>query len=89
MGQCAVTALVVEKLLGGYIVRAASVSVNGREAGSHYWNVLETGESLDMTLGQWGHPVTLRDIEVVHSDALTKNANTRSRYEILLSRVLV
>src|SRR5437762_79497 len=36
-GQCAVTALVVQDLLGGVIVRA---KVDGE---SHYWNVLDGG----------------------------------------------
>jgi len=53
LGQCAVTALVVQELLGGELRRAR---VNGV---SHYWNVLPNGRRVDLTVQQFGaEPLT-------------------------------
>ena len=47
MGQCAVTALVVQDFLGGELIRAF---VCGE---SHYWNRLPDGSELDLTADQF------------------------------------
>jgi hypothetical protein len=51
LGQCAVTALVVQEQLGGEIVRVV-YSDNGKKD-SHYFNILPTGEILDLTREQF------------------------------------
>ena len=87
IGQCAVTALVVQDYLGGEIVRGI---VEGY--GSHYWNRLALGEEIDLTRGQYsGEPI--RDITVVDRrsfftpGATQLRSRTRERY-LALSRMV-
>jgi hypothetical protein len=47
-GQCAVTALVVQDMLGGALLRADVQGV------SHYWNLLDDGTEVDLTREQFG-----------------------------------
>jgi hypothetical protein len=47
-GQCAITALVVQDHFGGDLRRGTVGGV------SHYWNVLPSGETVDLTLHQFG-----------------------------------
>lgn len=47
-GQCAVTALVVQDLLGGVLIRTEVDGV------SHYANGMDTGEIVDLTRSQFG-----------------------------------
>lgn len=46
-GQCAVTALLVQDLLGGDLLRTTNAGI------SHYWNRLPDGVELDLTRGQF------------------------------------
>jgi hypothetical protein len=48
LGQCAVTALVVQDLFGGDLLRAQVRGV------SHYWNRLPSGQEVDLTRQQFG-----------------------------------
>lgn len=86
-GQCAVTALVVQDLLGGIIVR----SVVGDEV--HYWNeLLPDGTHVDLTREQFpSYPVDLvrRDMDAAPRDRaeLLANADTKKRYLILRDRL--
>ncbi len=50
-GQCLVTAVVVRKELGGYIL-FADVEDRG-ETVRHYWNELESGREVDLTWAQF------------------------------------
>lgn len=80
LGQCAVTALLVQDFLGGSIVRA---QVYGT---SHYWNALDDGTELDLTRGQfssWPDPIS----EQVPRDYLAASEDTVRRYRILRSRL--
>src|ERR1700723_2879045 len=47
LGQCAVTSLIVQDLLGGELVRAEVGEV------SHYWNRLDDGVEVDLTRDQF------------------------------------
>lgn len=47
-GQCAVTALIVQDMFGGELLRCKVDST------SHYWNRLPSGEELDLTRHQFG-----------------------------------
>ena len=77
-GQCAVTALIVQDLLGGILLRA---KVNGV---SHYWNVLDTGEKIDLTIAQFGDKVILNEVPVERSrEYVLSFPDTKRRYELL------
>jgi hypothetical protein len=52
-GQCGVTALIVNDLLGGDLVRA-EVHVAGERVDFHWWNLLPGGVEVDLTRDQFG-----------------------------------
>jgi hypothetical protein len=52
-GQCGVTALVVNDLLGGSILVAEVLWPDGSRQGAHLWNKLPDGSEVDLTLGQF------------------------------------
>jgi hypothetical protein len=82
IGQCGVTALVVQDQLGGSLAYGI---VNG---GPHYWNVLPTEQELDLARQQFcsvflkeqGHTLVTRDY-------LLGLPDTARRYYILRHRV--
>ena len=47
IGQCAVTALLIQVLLGGTLMRGMVGET------SHYWNAFPNGSMLDLTVGQF------------------------------------
>lgn len=80
-GQCAVTALVVQDLFGGVLLRSRVSGV------SHYWNRID-GFELDLTLRQFGGAIydaapSIRDREYVLSFP-----ETAARYELLRGRMV-
>jgi hypothetical protein len=89
-GQCAVSALVVQDLMGGELLRA---EVPG--FGSHYWNQLPNGEDvylLDTTRTQFPYGTTVpRGDQVPRSRLLEGEraaaARTPERYALLVTRV--
>lgn len=90
-GQCVVSSLVVQKYLGGDLLRYR-VSGGGIEE-THYCNILSDGTVLDTTGSQYKHPMTFRvePVELkgfisVREKRLAED-ETRSRYELLLNRV--
>lgn len=86
LGQCAVTALLVQDLLGGELIRT---EVSGY--GSHYYNRLPSGDTADLTAEQFP-PVTHippgepRDREYVLNSPGAVAARTKERYELLKNR---
>jgi hypothetical protein len=80
VGQCAVTALIVQDELGGVLLRTINANV------SHYWNRLPDGSELDLTRDQFDvwepGEIVERDREYVLSFP-----ETRRRYEELRSAV--
>lgn len=79
-GQCAVTALLVQELFGGSLMRAV---VNGE---SHYWNSVD-GETVDFTRAQFALPLTFEgEAERERSYVLGFPA-TAARYDLLRSRL--
>ncbi|MGB9376093.1 MAG: hypothetical protein WCB04_01110 [Mycobacteriales bacterium] len=52
-GQCGVTALVLNDLLGGHLMIADAIRADGSRQGVHYWNVLADGSEVDLTRGQF------------------------------------
>lgn len=83
-GQCAVTALVVQDILGGKIVKDPD--------NDHYWNVLDDGSEVDLTRSQFPIGVELtakleRTREYMLESERSVAAKTPERYTILRERV--
>lgn len=81
-GQCAVSALIVQDLLGGELLVG---KVNGIE---HYWNELPEGRQVDLTRHQFGRIASLEGPSQVSREFVLSFPETRTRYERLRHRVL-
>jgi hypothetical protein len=82
LGQCAVTALIVQDILGGELVQAV---VNGV---SHYWNRLDSGEEIDLTRGQFGGTFRIETEPGVRSrEYVLSFPETVARYDLLRERL--
>lgn len=81
-GQCAVSALVVQDLLGGELLVG---KVNGIE---HFWNRLGDNREFDLTRHQFGHIKTFEGPTQVDREFVLSFPHTRRRYERLRRRVL-
>lgn len=80
-GQCAVTALIVQDILGGELRRAL---VNGE---SHYWNRLDDGTVIDLTRSQFTTPLVIEDEVVRDREYVLSSPRTKHRYETLRWRL--
>lgn len=84
IGQCAVTALLVQDLLGGELVRA---QVSPTE--SHYWNRIPGMGDIDLTRAQYSQAIP-QGVVVSRSRLLdgdrARIARTPERYALLKSR---
>lgn len=80
LGQCAVSALVLNDFLGGKIMRCMS------EAGSHYYNLIGN-DIVDLTVSQFNEMPDYENGEERTREYLLSNEDTRNRYKILLERV--
>lgn len=76
-GQCAVTALLVQDIIGGVLLRAL---VNGE---SHYWNKTDDGVEVDLTRAQFQLPIVIEDVVERERDYLLGNKATVIRYGTL------
>lgn len=82
LGQCAVTAMVVQDGLGGDLLRSTVRGI------SHYWNRIDGMGELDLTRAQFGKdaipdaPPIIRDREY-----LEESPETMGRYHLLLERM--
>ena len=84
LGQCTVTALVVQDYLGGELLYC--------KGHNHYWNRLPNGEEIDFTRSQFPPGTQLKVDEVRTRDQVLNDDSaiamrTRERYELLKSRV--
>jgi hypothetical protein len=82
-GQCAVTALLIQEILGGDLMRCV---VDG--FGSHYFNRLPDGTIVDLTRRQFPEGTVVpdgepRDREYVLDSEPARNAQTPERYDLL------
>lgn len=78
-GQCAVTALAVQDLLGGEIIQ-------GRMAGEdHYWNRVDRRD-VDLTASQFPAGTERIAFRAIKRDLLIANDSTRRRYQLLSER---
>lgn len=81
LGECAVTALIVNLCCGGKIMRCMA------STGSHYYNLID-GEIVDLTASQFGDEVPQYELgEERTKEYLLSNDNTLRRYELLLNSV--
>ncbi|MFZ3032197.1 MAG: hypothetical protein WA082_04120 [Candidatus Moraniibacteriota bacterium] len=87
LGQCAVTALVVNDYLGGEIVWAEAVLPDGQTI-SHYFNLID-GKEIDLTRSQFPERTAIPKGVMKNKnftttrDFVLSSENTRKRYEIL------
>ncbi|GHB97714.1 YunG family protein [Cerasicoccus arenae] len=85
-GQCTVTALLLQDMFGGIIVRS---KVCGN---SHFWNRLDDGCEIDLTRDQFAvwlltSPVEERFRDYVLSTIREDGTSTLKRYDILRGRM--
>ncbi|MEW2167324.1 hypothetical protein AB0912_30640 [Streptomyces sp. NPDC007084] len=84
-GQCGVTAMVVNDLLGGELLRG-EVLVNGVRTDYHWWNRLGQGVEIDLTREQFRpEEVVTAGVVVPRPPSFTR---LRAEYELLRSRVM-
>ncbi|MDT0444017.1 YunG family protein [Streptomyces johnsoniae] len=83
--QCGVTAMVINDLLGGELLRG-EVMVDGERTDYHWWNRLGLGVEVDLTREQFGPE------EIVTEGVVVPRPPTfvrlREEYELLRDRVL-
>ncbi|MEV6305446.1 hypothetical protein AB0M02_38950 [Actinoplanes sp. NPDC051861] len=84
-GQCGVTALVVQDLVGGELI-LGEVFADGAKTGHHYWNRLPGGREVDFTASQF-RPGEVVTGGVVQPRPPTAPVRCRAQYEILSRRV--
>jgi len=91
LGQCTVTACVVQDYLGGDIVNSIATLPNGKKI-SHYLNLID-GEYVDLTSQQFADGTTFSDPKPkLKSFSSTREyclsyENTNNRYKILKAKV--
>ncbi|MGY1739282.1 MULTISPECIES: YunG family protein [unclassified Blastococcus] len=64
-GQCGVTALTVQDLLGGDLLVAEVLRADGSRQGVHWWNRLPDGSEVDLTREQFAPAELVRAPRVV------------------------
>jgi hypothetical protein len=82
-GQCAVTAKVVQDQFGGTLVIAA-VLRNGEPVEKHCWNVLPSGEHVDLTADQFDFDYSLG--EPIEQEPIVDHTGV-NRHLLLAGRV--
>ena len=77
LGQCAITALIVNDFFGGKIMRCMASS------GSHYYNLID-GKLADLTVEQFlGEIPQYENDEEITREYLLSNEDTKNRYLLL------
>ena len=77
LGQCAITALIVNDYFGGKIMRCMTTE------GSHYYNLIDN-EIVDLTVEQFlGEIPDYNNSEERTRDYLLSNSDTKKRYYLL------
>ncbi|MEU0280818.1 hypothetical protein [Streptomyces sp. NPDC006195] len=85
--QCGVTALVLNDLLGGELIRG-EVHVNAERVDYHWWNRLGMGIEIDLTREQFGPEEIVTGGIVIPRPPVTELRRLREEYELLRDRVL-
>jgi hypothetical protein len=84
-GQCGVTALIIQDLLGGELI-LGEVFAGDAKVGYHYWNRLADGREVDLTADQF-HPQEVVVGGQVQQRPPGPPRRCRQQYEILRDRV--
>ncbi|MFE7314422.1 hypothetical protein ACFU7T_15285 [Streptomyces sp. NPDC057555] len=83
--QCGVTAMVLNDLLGGELLRG-EVHVDGERVDYHWWNRLGAGVEIDLTREQFGpEEIVTEGIVIPRPPVLSR---LREEYELLRDRVV-
>src|SRR3954447_26928695 len=82
-GNCAVTALLVQDLLGGELMQGCAIEP-GQAGTAHYWNRVD-GLDMDLTWRQFVQGTILTDTALADYNALVENEWMRERYENLVA----
>jgi hypothetical protein len=77
VGQCAVTALVVQDLFGGELRRGIA------DSETHYWNLLPDGRELDLTASQFETRPEFVETALRSREYVLSFEATRDRYRRL------
>jgi hypothetical protein len=85
--QCGVTAMVLNDLLGGELIRG-EVHVNGERVDYHWWNRLGMGIEIDLTREQFGPEEIVTGGLMIPRPPMTEWRRLRQEYELLRDRVL-
>ncbi|WP_327241734.1 YunG family protein [Streptomyces sp. NBC_01320] len=85
--QCGVTAMVLNDLLGGELIRG-EVHVNGERVDYHWWNRLGMGIEIDLTREQFGPDESVTGGIVIPRPPVTEWRRLREEYELLRDRVM-
>ncbi len=86
-GQCAVTALVVQDILGGELLVAEVHHADGTRQGVHYWNRLAGGVEVDLTRAQFTHGEVIGRADVVPRPKDVDRGRLADQYRRLSDRV--
>lgn len=86
-GQCGVTAMVLNDLMGGELIRG-EVQVSGERTDYHWWNRLGMGVEIDLTREQFRPEEIITGGVVVSRTQAASWRRLREEYEVLRSRVL-
>ncbi|MFF2774006.1 hypothetical protein ACFVU3_03785 [Streptomyces sp. NPDC058052] len=85
--QCGVTAMVVNDLLGGELLRG-EVLVDGERVDYHWWNRLGMGVEIDLTREQFGPEESVTAGVVVARPPFAEWRRLHDEYTLLRDRVL-
>jgi hypothetical protein len=81
VGQCAITSLVIQEIMGGDI---AKTSVNGL---SHYFNIID-GNVYDFTRDQFDDEVQYEEFGIIERERILSSTDTRKRHDIFRSSLM-
>ncbi|MEE1802783.1 MULTISPECIES: hypothetical protein [unclassified Streptomyces] len=84
--QCGVTAMVLNDLLGGELIRG-EVHVDGERTDYHWWNRLGMGIEIDLTREQFRPEEIVTGGTVVPRPPVTEWRRLVAEYELLRTRV--
>jgi hypothetical protein len=86
-GQCGVTALVIQDLLGGELLIAEVRHADGSRQGVHYWNRLSCGTEIDLTRTQFANGELIGRPGLVTRPRNTDEGRMAEQYRLLAGRV--
>jgi hypothetical protein len=87
-GQCAVTALVLQEILGGELLLADVLNEHGSRQGVHFWNRLAGGLEVDLTREQFKPSEVVQTPTVVDRPDDLTTVRLYPQYQALAGAVL-